>query len=456
MIISLFQQTIITVRRSDMCTITRIFMTSFLLLLPTLLFAGETKPSMAPLCAGCHQAESGVLMGTLDNISYKADTLQLDLVSHKEIVRFDENTKVKNVPSIEALKTFRNRAFTVNFVVKKGEKLATAITRFDVLKTLKPEEKIDKAGLKKLMAEKKNLVIVDARPVSRYDESHIPGAIVMPAAAFDKQVDKLPKDKSTPLVFYCVGGCSSPLSGVKAKSLGYTDVRVYVGGMPDWVQTEYTVTTPSFLKTALANGIPLILIDTRFRAVAEQGHIPGALSIDLEQTRASFPKQKSAPVIFYGDGSSQAAAMVTGWGYTGVRLLPMTFAQWQAAGNPVVTGPLGTTVAYTPKAKPGTVSPAEFTKLGQKIPAGTTVIDVRLGDEFEAGHVKGAKNFPLEDMAEHSAELPKDNMLILYCDTGMRAEMAYNILKDNGFSSLKFLDGTLTFHKDGSFSITGE
>jgi hypothetical protein len=46
----------------------------------------------------------------------------------------------------------------------------------------------------------------------------------MPAKPFDKQFDKLPKDMSTPLVFYCVGGCSSPLSGVKAKSLGYTNV----------------------------------------------------------------------------------------------------------------------------------------------------------------------------------------------------------------------------------------
>ncbi len=426
-----------------------------ILLLPALLSAGETKPTMAPLCAGCHQPEAGVLMGTLDNISYKADTLQLDLVSHKEILRFDEKTRVKNVASLEELKTYKNRAFTVNFVMRKGDKLATAITRFDVLKALKPEEKIDKAGLKKLMAEKKNLVIVDARPLARYEEGQIPGAIVMPAAAFDKQIDKLPKDKATPLVFYCVGGCSSPLSGVKAKSLGYTDVKVYVGGMPDWVKSECTVVTPSYLKNALANGTPYVLIDTRSRAVAEQGHIAGALSLELEKARPSFPKQKNAPIIFYGDGSNQAAATVVGWGYTGVKVLPMTFAQWQAAGNPVTTGPLGATIAYTPKPKPGMVSPEEFTKLGTKIPADTVVIDVRLGDEFEAGHVKGASNFSLEDMAEHAAELPKGKKLVLYCDTGMRAEMAYFILKEKGYDAW-FLDGTLKFKKDGSFGITAE
>ena len=436
-----------------MFTISRIIVTAALLALPSLLLAAQDKPTLAPLCAGCHQPEPGVLMGTLDNISNKADTLQLDLVSHKEIVRFDEKTKVKNVASMEELKNYRNRAFTVNFVMSKGEKLATAITRFDVLKALKPEEKIDKASLKKLMTEKKNLVIVDARPVARYEEGHIPGAIVMPAAVFDKQLNKLPKDKATPLVFYCVGGCSSPLSGVKAKSLGYTDVKVYVGGMPDWVQSEYTVVSPVYLKNALAQGTPLVLIDTRPSATAEKGHITGSLSIDLDSAKTSFPKQKNAPVIFYGDQSTTAAVKVAGWGYTGVKVLPITFAEWQAAGNSVKSGTLGKTISYIPKPKPGTVTADEFTRLTNTDPADTLIIDVRLGDEYAEGHAKGAHNISLEDMTNSLSEVPKDKKLVLYCDTGMRAEMAYFILKEKGYDA-RFLDGTIKFQKDGNFGIT--
>ena len=241
---------------------------------------------------------------------------------------------------------------------------------------------------------------------------------------------------------------------VKAKSLGYTDVKVYVGGMPDWVKSEYTVITPSHLKNGLAQGTPHVLIDTRSRTVAEQGHITGALSLELEKSRLSFPRQKNAPIIFYGDRSAEAAATVVAWGYSGVKTLPLTYAQWQAAGNPVATGPLGATIAYVPKPKPGTVSPEEFTKLGGTIPADTDVIDVRYGDEYAAGHVPGAKNFPLEDMAEHTAEITKGRKLILYCDTGMRAEMAYNILQDKGYTAVRFLDGTLKFEKNGSFGIT--
>ena len=425
------------------------------LCLPVLLHAGQQRPTLAPLCAGCHQPEPGVFMGTLDNISYKANTIQLDLVSHKELIRFDDDTKVKNIGAIEELKNYRNRAFQVNFVPKKGENVATAIIRFDVLKALKPEDKLDREGLKKLMAGKKNLVLVDARPVARYDEGHIPGAIVIPAAAFDKQTDKLPRDKKTPLVFYCVGGCSSPIAAVKARSLGYSEVKVYVGGMPDWVKTEYTVITPSYLKNAIEQSIPHVLIDTRGRAAAAKGHIMGALVVDLASARNSFPRQKNAPIIFYGPGAAAAASQVIGWGYTGVKLLPLSFEEWQKGGNSVAAGPAGSIIAYTPKAKPGTITPDEFTRLAGAPPADMVVIDVRNPEEYAANHVANAMNIPLDDLNDKLAEFPKGKKPLLYCDTGMRAEMAHIALKEKGIDT-RFLDATIKFGADGTFAIVAD
>ena len=40
---------------------------------------------------------------------------------------------------------------------------------------------------------------------ARYDEGHIPGAISIYDAQFEKNLDKLPKDKDNLLVFYCGG-----------------------------------------------------------------------------------------------------------------------------------------------------------------------------------------------------------------------------------------------------------
>jgi hypothetical protein len=50
------------------------------------------------------------------------------------------------------------------------------------------------------------VMIVDARPYKpKYVKGHIQKAISMPFSQFDKMTDKLPKDKSTLLIFYCGG-----------------------------------------------------------------------------------------------------------------------------------------------------------------------------------------------------------------------------------------------------------
>ncbi|MGB0747315.1 MAG: rhodanese-like domain-containing protein [Magnetospiraceae bacterium] len=93
--------------------------------------------------------------------------------------------------------------------------------------------------LKKLMDKKESkVVVIDSRPTrGRYKKGHIPGAINIPDTFFAKMTDKLPTDKSTPLVFYCQGPkCPlSTKSAIKAKALGYTNVMVFQGGYPEWV-----------------------------------------------------------------------------------------------------------------------------------------------------------------------------------------------------------------------------
>jgi rhodanese-related sulfurtransferase len=416
----------------------------------------KAKPTLAPLCAGCHKPEPGVLMGLLDSIAVKSQTLQLDLTSHKEVVKFTDATKLVNVASYEDMRAYKGKAFTIRFTEAKNDKVAAQITRFDVLKAIKPEDKLSKDELKKLMAEKKDLVIIDARPVPRYEEGHLPGAIVIPAAVLEKQAEKLPKEKDRTLVFYCMGGCSSPLAAVKAKSLGYTNVKVYTGGMPDWVQTEYTIVSPDFVKNAIAQDIPHVLIDTRPATVAEKGHIRGAISITpdkLDSFKDQFPKQKGAPIILYDNGSTDMAKKIVGWGYKGVKVLPLSFADWKTAGNPVAACPLATKIAFVPKPRPGTMSYEEFKQIAGALPSDTVLIDVRNADEFADGHVKGAINVPVDDMKERLADLPKDRKIVLYCTTGIRAEMGYTILKEAGYNA-SCLDASMNLEKDGTFALS--
>lgn len=93
--------------------------------------------------------------------------------------------------------------------------------------------------LKKLMDEGAPLTLVDSRPKERkFDKGHIPGAISVPDTQFDKLVDRLPADKTSPLYFYCEGlTCKlSSDSAARAVKLGYTAVKVVPDGYPEWVQ----------------------------------------------------------------------------------------------------------------------------------------------------------------------------------------------------------------------------
>ena len=52
----------------------------------------------------------------------------------------------------------------------------------------------------------KGVMIIDARPKrAKYDKGYIPTAVSIPYKKFDKFKHLLPKDKNTPIIFYCQG-----------------------------------------------------------------------------------------------------------------------------------------------------------------------------------------------------------------------------------------------------------
>jgi rhodanese-related sulfurtransferase/predicted transcriptional regulator len=43
------------------------------------------------------------------------------------------------------------------------------------------------------------------------------------------------------------------------------------------------------------------------------------------------------------------------------------------------------------------------------------LIDVRPGEEYEAGHIEGARSIPIDELDERLAELPADREVVAYC-----------------------------------------
>ena len=73
------------------------------------------------------------------------------------------------------------------------------------------------------------------------------------------------------------------------------------------------------------------------------------------------------------------------------------------------------------------------------------VLDVRDATEFAAGHIQGAKNIPVADLAGRLKEIEKfkDKPVLVHCQKGMRAKTACGILKAQQFTQLNNLQGGL-------------
>jgi rhodanese-related sulfurtransferase len=73
------------------------------------------------------------------------------------------------------------------------------------------------------------------------------------------------------------------------------------------------------------------------------------------------------------------------------------------------------------------------------------ILDVRDATEFASGHIQGAKNIPIAELAGRMKEIEKfkDKPVLVHCQKGMRAKGACSILKAQQFSQLNNLQGGL-------------
>nr|WP_231589586.1 rhodanese-like domain-containing protein [Bacillus sp. FJAT-27916] len=69
------------------------------------------------------------------------------------------------------------------------------------------------------------------------------------------------------------------------------------------------------------------------------------------------------------------------------------------------------------------------------------LIDVREQNEFDGGHILGARNIPSTQLKMRMKELRKDKPVYLYCQSGMRSTRAAQMLYKNGYRDLYQLDG---------------
>ncbi|ASV69032.1 rhodanese-like domain-containing protein [Cytobacillus sp. FSL W7-1323] len=69
------------------------------------------------------------------------------------------------------------------------------------------------------------------------------------------------------------------------------------------------------------------------------------------------------------------------------------------------------------------------------------LIDVREPNEYEGGHILGARNIPLSQLKTRLVELRQDKPVYLYCQSGMRSGRAAQLLYRKGYKNLSHLQG---------------
>ncbi|AIF43453.1 rhodanese-like domain-containing protein [Virgibacillus sp. SK37] len=69
------------------------------------------------------------------------------------------------------------------------------------------------------------------------------------------------------------------------------------------------------------------------------------------------------------------------------------------------------------------------------------LIDVREPQEFDRGHILGARNIPVTQMRQRLIEIRKDKPVYLYCQSGSRSARAAQLLHKKGYEDINQLKG---------------
>ncbi|MBE6986769.1 MAG: rhodanese-like domain-containing protein [Ruminococcaceae bacterium] len=86
---------------------------------------------------------------------------------------------------------------------------------------------------KEIMDTQEGYIILDTRTQEEYDESHIPGAILIPYDEVTEKAEGVLTDKDQLILVYCRSGRRSKIAAEALVKLGYTNIKEF-GGIINW------------------------------------------------------------------------------------------------------------------------------------------------------------------------------------------------------------------------------
>jgi len=91
---------------------------------------------------------------------------------------------------------------------------------------------INAAQAQAIMAETEHFVLLDVRTQAEFNQSHIPGATLLPYNEVHTRAHELP-DTNTVILLYCQSGRRSAIAAAALAGLGFTNIYDF-GGINNW------------------------------------------------------------------------------------------------------------------------------------------------------------------------------------------------------------------------------
>ena len=86
-------------------------------------------------------------------------------------------------------------------------------------------------------------VLVDVREDNEWAAGHLPGSIHLGKGIIERDIEKTVPDAAAKIILYCGGGFRSALAADNLQKMGYTNVLSMDGGIRDWRNRAYPLTS---------------------------------------------------------------------------------------------------------------------------------------------------------------------------------------------------------------------
>ncbi|BAV09801.1 Glyoxylase, beta-lactamase superfamily II [Filimonas lacunae] len=199
---------------------------------------------------------------------------------------------------------------------------------------------------------------------------------------------------------------------------------------------------------ALANSTKALLLDTRKASVFAEGFIPNSVNIGIDGSFAPWVgaliQDTKQPILLITEFGREEEAVyrLARVGYdNAIGYLEGGIKAWVDAGKELDTVQ--------------TISAEDFFAVKKAANDNLDILDIRKKNEYDAEHIRVAKNLPLDYINQTMDQVDKNKTYYVHCAGGYRSMIFVSILKARGYHNLIDVKGGMGAIKETNlFSLT--